>query len=403
MSLHIEGPSIYNGLMKKKILAVLFVLFVGISLLSAGSTRFVFAGLTQHAEIVKGFFPSYLMGGAGYSGISFLEGNKTEFQVLFGAGYNQRKLWQNPIDGSIIYEDPIIYDVVDLDWAFRLAQGFGDSPVGGKDLLTVTLSYEGQYEVAVDSLAKGKIRSNGGEFFVGSLDSYGVGDSYSGSIYPELNGDGRFLGAQLALSFKLDGMTDTIHTNDGFLVKADMKWGPKAMNSTLDGYADYFAISADIINAKTLYTFDRNGKTMLSIVLIDRLNGSYVTGDSIPAFIQGPNSLGRKVRGFNTYTYNTAFSCVNNFDIRFAGPFVGLDGVAPRVNLFFDIGYGTGKVMNTANVNSNVLSSFGFQAAATFFDFCDLGYQIAYLINGDNYAKGVGTNIAGSVTFFLDF
>lgn len=388
--------------MKKKILIIAFVLLFAVSSLFS-SVSFVFGGLTQHPEILFGFVPSYVMGGAGYSGISFMEDNKTEFQLLLGGGYSQRKLWQDEDTGEVIHTYPIIYDVADFDWSLRLAQGFGDSSKGDKDLLTVTLAYDGQYEYACDSIAYGKLRDNGGVSYVNSRYGYGVGIGYDGDIYPELNGNGQFLGTQLSLSLKLDQMHDDIHTNDGYLAKASIKWGPKALNSALGGYADYLALSADFILAKTLFTLESNEKTMLSIVAIDRLNAGYVVGDAIPAFIQGPSSLGRKVRGFNTYTYNTEFTCVNNLDIRFAGPYIGLDGLAPRVNIFFDCGYGFGNVMNTEVKNNNFLASTGVQATATIFDFIDLGYQLAYLIKGDNYVHGSDSRLVGSVTFFLDF
>ncbi len=389
--------------MNKRIITILVVLALGLSLLSAAPFRFVFGDLGQHAEIIGGFLPSYFMGGVGYSGLSFHEGDKTELQLLLGAGYNQRKLWQDPYSGEVLSYNPIVYDVIDADWALRLAQGFGDSPAGDKDFLTITLGYEGQYEKAVDSIATGKLRSNGGFCYVESLKGYGVGEGYSGTIHPELSGDGQFLGTQISLSFRLDGMSDTIHENDGYLVKAAVKWGPKALNSTLNGYADYLALSTDFINAITLFSLDEGDDALFSVVLIDRLNLSYVLGDAIPAFIEGPNSLGRKVRGFNTYTYNTAFSVVNNLDLRFAGPFIGLEGLAPRVNLFFDLGYGCGSIKNVEIEESNLLSSAGIQATATIFDFIDLGYQLAYLIKGNNYVHGPESRLIGSVTFFLDF
>ena len=401
--MHLYRLSIYNGRMRKRFVVFLLVLVVALGALSAAPFRFVFGDLGQHPEIVMGFLPSYFMGGAGYSGITLLEGNKTEIQLLAAAGYNQRKLWQDPWSGSVVYEDAMVYDVADFDWSLRLAQGFGDSKAGNKDLVTLTLSYDGQYEVAVDSLALGKVRKNGGQFFVDTVSGYLGTDDYDGTIYPELNGSRQFLGTQFSLSFKYDQMTDTIHTNDGTLIKGALKWGPAALNKALDGYASYYSASMDIINAKTLYELKKNGDTFLSIVFIDRVNASFVDGDAIPAFIQGPNSLGRKVRGFNTYTYNTTFTMVNNADIRFAGPFVGIDGIAPRVNLFFDCGFGYGRISNTEFKETNVLSSFGIQAAATFFDFCDLGYQLAYLIKGNNYVHTEASRIVGSVTFFLDF
>lgn len=391
--------------MMKKILLILLIAVMCFSSLFAADWHFVFGDLSQHPEIVWGFLPSYLDAGVGYTGISLLEGNVTDFQVLVGGGYNQRKLWQNPINGYIIYDNPLIYDVIDFDWSLRFAQGFFSSPVGDKDLVTITLAYNGQYESSVDSMVAGKEKFNGVNSTVKTIDEFfeGYDGDINPNIYPELNGDKKFLGTQLAAYLKIDAMEDSIHENNGFLAKASLFWGPKALNSSLDGYADYISFRADGIGAYTLYDYKHNDKSWFSVVLIDRANFSYTGGDAIPAFIQGPNSLGRKVRGFNTYTYNTAFSVVNNFDIRLAGPDLGIHGIAPRINIFFDMGYGWGELNNSSISKENFIASTGVQGTITFFDFIDLGYQIAYLIQGTNYAKGSENRLVGSFTFFLDF
>ncbi len=393
-----------GDVMLKKILLLLLVIALSIASVFASDWHFVFGDLTQHPEIVWGFLPSYIDAGVGYSGLSFLEGHKTDFQFLVGGGYNQRKLWQNPITGDWIENNPLIYDVIDFDWSFRLAQGFFSSPMDEKDLITLTVAYNGQYEIANDSMAKGKERENGDKAPVLSIDEFfSAYPNFNSNIYPEINGNRQFLGTQLAAYLKLDIMEDTIHENDGFLAELAFMWGPKALNKALDGFADYYAIAVDAVGAYTLYNYAPNGKSWFSVVLADRVNFSYTGGDSIPAFIQEPNSLGRKVRGFSKSSYNTEYSIVNNLDIRLSGPDLGVKGIAPRVNLFFDMGYGWGNINNTTIDKSIFLASTGIQGTITIFDFIDFGYQIAYLIKGDNFEKGSGENVAGKFTFFLDF
>ena len=126
---------------------------------------------------------------------------------------------------------------------------------------------------------------------------------------------------------------------DGLWSKIEVKYGPKALNSYLEGFADYITVSFNTVASKTLYSLERNGSSMLSLILIDRVNASWTGGDSVPTFILGPVSLGRKVRGFNTYTYNTEFTAVNNLDLRITGPDAGVDRLAPRLILFLDCGY----------------------------------------------------------------
>lgn len=207
---------------------------------------------------------------------------------------------------------------------------------------------------------------------------------------------------ELALSLKLDLMEDTLHTNDGLWSRVDLKYGPKALNSTLSGFASYLTLTLNTVGAKTLLNVEKNENSIFSIALVDRVNTSFTTGSSIPSFVSGPVSLGRKVRGFNTYTYATEFTVVNNLDLRIVGPGVGLDKIAPRVNLFFDMGYGWGKVFNTEREEKNFLASTGIQVEMSFFDFIDLGYQVTYLlVDKDKYTQP--GKITTNFTFFLDF
>lgn len=387
--------------MVKKIMVTAVVLLLAVTSVFAAPLRFVFGDLGQHPEILMGFLPSYLLAGAGYRPVELIEGDVTEIQLLAGLGYNQRKVWQDYLSGEVKKEDPIVYDVLETDWILRFVQGFGDSSVAGKDLFTITAGYEGKLEFALDSMVKGQTRNNGGSFEIRSLDDRLVG-TYAGDIYPDLRGNRTALGSVLALQLKYDEMDDRMTTTDGFVAKADLKWAPSFLNGALDGKADYYSLTLNAVAAKTVFAYSENGKDMFTITLVDRGNVNWTDGSMVPVWAQGPVSLGRKVRGFNTWTYNTQFTAVNNFDVRFAGPNLGVKGIFPRVNLFYDIGYGCGKYFNTQISEGNFLMSTGVQVTVSFFDFIDLGYQVAYLFSGEKFSEGT-KKVVGSFTFFLDF
>ncbi len=386
----------------KKLLTLLVSAVLTVAAAYASPVHFVFSSLYQHPDILAGFIPSYASAGVGYNGLSLIDGNTTDFQFVVGAGYTNRKLWQDENTGAVRYDDPIIYDVAGAEWSLRFVQGFLRSPVEGKDLVTLTAGYNGIFESALDSVAKGRERRNPEPHAVRPLDGY-LGSQYSGSIYPDLNGNHMMIANELFVSLKLDMMYDDIYRNTGFVSYLELKWSPKALSSSLSGYADYISLTANAVGAYTLYQYRTEKMNWFSITAIDRANLNYTTGSAVPQFIQRPVSLGRKVRGFNPYTYNTEFTVVNNFDIRLAGPELGIKGIAPRINLFFDFGYGTGRMFNTDIIQNNILSSTGVQLTATFFDFVDLGYEIAYLITGSKYSAGSGKRVSTAVTFFLDF
>ena len=386
--------------MVKKIMVTAVVLLLAVTSVFAAPLRFVFGDLGQHPEILMGFLPSYLLAGAGYRPVELIEGDVTEIQLLAGLGYNQRKVWQNELSGKVEKKDPIVYDVLETDWILRFVQGFGDSSVAGKDLFTITAGYEGKLEFALDSMVKGQTRNNGIQSVIRSLDDR-IG-TYDGDIYPDLRGNRTALGSVLALQLKYDEMDDRMTTTDGFVAKADLKWAPSFLNGALDGKADYYSLTLNAVAAKTVFAYSENGKDMFTITLVDRGNVNWTDGSMVPVWAQGPVSLGRKVRGFNTWTYNTQFTAVNNFDVRFAGPNLGVKGIFPRVNLFYDIGYGCGKYFNTQISEGNFLMSTGVQVTVSFFDFIDLGYQVAYLFSGEKFSEGT-KKVVGSFTFFLDF
>lgn len=399
--------------MKKKLFLVIIAVFAVLSGAYASDFKFVFGDLGQHAEILAGFSPSYLKAGAGYTGLSLIDGHTTEIDFLVGAGYNQRKVWQDPETGEVwqdmnagtsLKEDvgPIIYDVLQSEWEIRFSQGFLDSTVENKDLLTLSVGYNGRFEASGDSFRKGSWRENGleGKTQILSLDEYLGTNNYQGDVYPDLRGNRQHLGTEFYLELKLDMMDDQKMYSNGFTASLEAEWGPGVLNSALDGKADYYSLTFNAVAAYTPFSFIEDGQHWFSITLIDRANINWTDGSEVPVYVQGPVSLGRKVRGYNTWTYNTQFTAVNNFDIRFAGP--SWSDIFPRVNLFLDVGYGCGDYFNSDEGGSNFLASTGIQMTVSFFDFIDLGYQISYLFTGEKFTDG-DANITTSFTFFLDF
>ena len=386
----------------KKLVVFLLVLALSFSLF-AGDVHFVFGDIKQHSDILAGFIPSYALLGVGYYLPPIIEGNTTDLRLLVGEGYTQRLLWldedsgENNFDNGVWDKSSALrFNVWNNEVSLRFLQGFFRSNVGDKDLLTLTLSLNGRYE---------RYYSSSKFLFMnikGNLDSI-IAEDYSGAIYPELNGRKDFLGLEFGANLKLDMMEDTLHTNNGLLVKLDFKFGPSALNNLASGHAQYFALTLNAVGAKTLLNVtNESGDSMFSVTVADRAYASYASGDAVPSFVSGPVSLGRNVRGFNTYTYATEFSVVNNFDVRLAGPDVGIKKVAPRVNFFVDCGYGWGKVFNTSRYEKNFLASCGVQATVSFFDFIDLGYEVNYILVDRNKYTQPG-KVTTNVTFFLDF
>ena len=393
----------------KRIALLILIALMALTGVSAGDAYFTLADIGQHPDILIGFFPSYVQAGVGFELPEAIEGNTTDLQLLLGEGFLQRLLWEDPITGENNFDqglwnkkNALKYNSWTTDLSLRLLQGFLKSPVEGKDLLLLTIAPRVRYEMYSGANKFGPFNIKGN--LNDGVDK--ISSDYDGAIYPELAKGGKaFLGLELMASLKLDMMKDTLHTNDGLWSKIEVKYGPKALNSYLEGFADYITVSFNTVASKTLYSLERNGSSMLSLILIDRVNASWTGGDSVPTFILGPVSLGRKVRGFNTYTYNTEFTAVNNLDLRITGPDAGVDRLAPRLILFLDCGYGWGRIINTEFDPDNFfLASTGVLMEMSFFDFIDLGFEVNYILSDGTkkYTQPEG-RVTTNFTFFLDF
>lgn len=396
----------------KKALVVVLVVFLAVCSVFAGDFKFLFTELDQHTEILAGFLPTLVTVGTSYEGLSLIDGNLTQIQATIGGGYTQRALFQDPATGAPLVDDIMLYDQIQVRWNLRLQQGFGQSWVEGKDLITAYAGYEGRYETARDSMVMGQERERGisGKTAIPSLDNW-FGSTLSGNkIYPDLADDYTAFMNNFYVGAKLNLMDDKMVSNEGATAEVKFQIAPGFANKK----ASYYSITLNAVGGTTLFELtNKQGLNLFSVVLIDRVNVNWTDGDKVPVYASMPVSLGRKVRGFNTNSYNTNFTVVNNLDIRLAGPEFFIDGIFPRLNLFFDAGYYAGNYLNTGHNGVDAvkasdsdfkrfLCSAGFQLEVCFFDFIDLGFQMSYLISGANIRTPDKKFIAGA-TFFLDF
>lgn len=409
----------------KKALVVVLVLALAVCSVFAGDFKFLFTELDQHPEILAGFLPTLTTIGVGYNGLDLIEGDLTQVQVTLGGGYTQRALFQDPATGEPLIDNQMLYDTIQMRWNLKFLQGFGDSWVPGKDLVTAYVGYEGRVEKGVDSMVLGqeRLRGTSGATAIPSLDAWfndtsgtcGWGSTKAGNlIYPDLADDYSAFMTNFYVGAKLNLMDDKMVSNEGATAEIKLQFAPGFIK---DG-ASYYSVTFNGVAGTTLFEIaNKKGRNLFSIVAIDRVNVNWTDGDSVPVYASMPVSLGRKVRGFNTNSFNTNFTVVNNLDIRLAGPEPVMDGIFPRLNIFFDMGWHAGNYFNTGHNGISAktasamaekyglerfLCSTGFQLEMCFFDFIDLGFQLAYLINGAN-PRNPGSRFITGATFFLDF
>jgi hypothetical protein len=392
--------------MRKKLTVLLVLLCIVSSLSFASDWQYVFGEEERHPEIFGGALPSYVSMGTSYEGFSLFNDNLSSLQILGGLGVTQRKLWQNPADGSVLSDNPLVYDVFHTDFMLKLFQVLLYSEETDKDCITAYAGVKENVEIYMDSMVEGEDRQNGSTTYtVQSIsDWFGSTSITSNTYYPELGGNGSFMiGTTLYAGIKFDQMIDRMVTQDGMYSDLSLEVGPSFLNSLFSGTASFYSLTSNTVVAKTLYQVKaEDKKNLFSLVLIDRVNFNWTDGDAVPTYAQYSVSLGNKVRGYTAWTYNTQFTAVNNLELRISGPESIRQGLFPRINIFCDIGFGAGNYFNTSTSATNFLASAGIQGTFSIFDNLDLGYQLAYLFTGDNYVY-YGTSITGEITFTLDF
>lgn len=366
---------------KKLVLFILLACLLPLSL--SASWSFAYDSWDGHPRIAAGLVPTGIRAGLVNDELSLFADWETDFYLLGKVGYQERLVWQIPVSGSPLMANPLVYDQLLFDWTLGLNQYFGASQKH-----SLFFGYRGSYEKALDSMIVGNTLDSG---TVQSLSSFFAGGDL---IYGQLSG----IGTNIGFAYHYNDLDDSYTTSDGYAASALLWFGPMLLNTN----ASYARLEGEVRAAKTLLTLTESGKNLYSIVLADRLNMSGVFGSAIPLSVQQTTSLGSKVRGFGSFQYPTDFSIANQFDLRFNGPEPFVSGLFPRLVLFFDIGYGWGELYNTSLAESGLIASAGVSVTFAIRSYMDIGYEMAYLLAGENY-EYPGARMVGKILARLSF
>lgn len=357
--------------------AALIILILMLSSLSAiGFGYHVFEVRTE-PEFGKGVFPSSVMYQFNFPVPDLIAGSRTEFAFRLDNGLVYRSLRQDPATGAIFAEHPSLYDfpkeyTVHYD-EFNLffAQGFIDTDFSDNDLLTAFISIDGRFEMAFERLSwMTGPQEREGLFWDGHGNyRFPADGSWIGA--PELADDRSVFQTSITLGLKFDYMHDTITTRDG--VRGGMCWrfAPDWMILT-DGSASFVLSWNEIQLSKTLYSV-RNGadRTWFSIVLDDWLTYRMIVGSRVPSYVQGGDIWGPDVpNAMNVIT--------NRLALTFYGPQINSRDTYPSLSFFWDLGWGLGKVLNSASGESiaESVGSYGIRAEFVVFSIAEFFYEI---------------------------
>jgi hypothetical protein len=368
--------------MRKKIVwMIILACFLPFSLFASWS--FAYDSWEGHPRINAGLIPTGIRAGIVNDDLSLFADWKTDLYLLGKVGYHERLVWQNPLSGAMLSTNPLIYDQLLFDWTIGLRQYFG-SP----QKHSLFVGYRGSYEKALDSMIVGTVLDSG---TVQTLSSWFSGGD---NVYGPLSG----IGTNIGFAYQYNNLVDTLTATDGFSASALLWFGPMLMNTN----ASYVHIEGKSQAAKTLFNIREQEKNLYSIVISNRVSSSIVFGSSIPLAVQQNATLGSKVRGFGTFQFPTDHSLANQIDLRFNGPEPFLSGFFPRLALFLDFGYGWGELYNTSLAQSDFIASTGVAVTFTVRSYMDIGYEMAYLLAGENY-EYPGSKMVGKILARLQF
>lgn len=352
--------------MKKRLLSILMIALM-CPLLAFGSWSALYEGWEGHPRLGAGLIPTSL--GAG---LSFDWESGTSLYGLGWAGYKERMIWQDPVSGNLRTTNPPTYDYLGFSVELGVGQTLKDH--------SLSLGMRASYEMPFDSVIVGTALPSG---IVTSLASWGATPAFGNlhAIMVTVEGHYRF-----------DRYYDRRTSADGVLLAFGARYG-------LDGFASF---DAEAKGAITLVSETEKDRNLFSVVLVDRLVASYDLGRPIPLSVQDRHAFGSKIRGFSPLQYPLSFSVANQLDLRFNGPALLLDSLFPRMTLFCDVGYGYGTLANGTAIAYGMLASSGVALSFTLGPFMDLGYQMAYLLQGENFANP-GMKMVGELVAHLRF
>ena len=368
----------------KRIISIILVLALVTTAAFASDFHFVFNSAelnpTLPEKFLKGICPTVFTGGVGYTALELVPGSTTELQLIAGGGIAFRAFFEENYSSKEADYTEADYNVTQLMGKVKFLQGFNN------DKFTAYASAE--------------IRKETYKFLTGTNSFVKLSDA-------EKDSDG-LVSYIFNAGVKLNNTKDTWFTRDGLDASVDVTYSPSKKGHS------YYAAQAQAVYSKTIWQkLNSNGRNLVSFVFVDRLNAGYMNAfndNTVPFFAQEFHSLGRKVRGFEKFTYSRAFTAVNNLEIRIASPEIVKDAIFARAILFADAGIAAGEWLQHNgydNKITNIIASAGAVAELSIFDFINLGAQFSYLINGynpdaDRTFKDK-TNIKMHLIFQLDY
>ena len=361
--------------MKRTTIVVLMVLIL-VCGAYGGDISISAKAFDTYPDLLAGLLPTFAVPGISYSGLSLVDGIRTDIYGFAGGGFTRNEIWVdalgnpfNPGDVDVTdesYLDLQAYDRWEIDFAVGLMQGIIQRP----DRERATIAAYAEYAFHWESTKENADRSY---FFDGSP-----------AMFPDKEGV-----AVNSLTFgAVYDMLDRGPVPKGIIADISLLTAPGFLANTVRGSSDFYTTLGVVKGYLPLYQIKQeSGLNLFGIYLSDRIQADLIWGSAVPQDYKIDPALGTKARGFEKNSMGYGFTLVNNFDLRIAGPEIFVKDLYPRFHLFFDMGMFAGAYHNSTVTGSGFVSSTGFEAAVTFFNVVTLGYRGSFVLAGENMAQ----------------
>lgn len=371
----------------------------------------------MHPDFWAGFLPSYIAYKFNLNLFQFIPQRNTEVSVTLSTGIMPRTITQNPLNGdplwiwkeqnalgnaagtSALIEAP--YDTMAGGWSIRFGQGFGESVEPKKDMVDVWISFDGQWEKALNPILQ--LNRAGHPFDEPVFDDTVVNDviinanKITGT--PDLAGDQEMLSMSFNIGADFNMLNAKTARLHGLNVATKFTWAPAKLGSFFSGKADYIRLWLRANAGYTLFEdTDSSGYVRWSLVIDDQMEIRVLSGSAVPKFAETTSNT---VWGLTPD--NMTFFGRNSLKLHYYGQQFLKGLCVPSAYIFIDLGYTGGYLNNSAK---GIKSSFwtgsaGINLDLQMFEILHIYYELGYIFLPGNDESKKGFSIPSMLKFLV--
>jgi len=380
-----------------------------------------------HPDFWKGIFPTDVSYMFYLKDMELVPDRITDIGVVLSTAISANQITADPATGipysknatGITEPSDTDYDIAAASWSLLFSQGFGNSSIPKKDLFTVSASFDGEWERALNPILQLEGR-DGYPFDDGATGVFSTSftdaqnDNYTTLTgTPDLSGDRQLLAMSFNAGFEYNNLVRESVDQKGIYISTKFSWAPEKMCSIFDGRAAFFKISSLLESGLTIYqSKDSRGFNNFSLLLSNESELRILTGSKVPKYaeellttiwnFEAPNS---------TFLVHDCVKLVYYGEQFFGGGFV------PKVYLFLDMSYSGGKINNLdassaesygVDLFDNVWTgSYGLHFELQIFESLHVYYELGYVFLAEggtgDYQEGFNASEPVKIMISVNF